>query len=96
MENPSTQPRQKREKQKEDKVKFTNVALAFGSSRAGVVYWLNSYLDLHDVDRISEDSEAVEKIKEWLDEQMDAGRFGEVPEDEILAQMQKHLPKHLL
>ncbi len=95
VENPSTQVRQKREKRKKDKVEFTNVALAFGSSRVGVAYWLNSHLKLNDMDKISEDSEAVGKIKEWLDEQMDAGRFGEVPTGEMVEQVQEHLPQHL-
>jgi len=75
--------------------RLTDIALTFNSSRAGIAYWLNSYLKLDEANRISEDHEAAEKIKEWLDEQMDAGKFGEVPEDEIQAQMQKHLPQHL-
>ena len=35
------------------------------------------------------------KIKEWLDEQMDAGRFGEVPDDEILEQIGRYLPHQI-
>ncbi len=73
----------------------TDVALTFNSSRAGIAYWINSYLKLDEADRIREDDEVTGKIKEGLDEQMDAERFGEVPEDELQAQMQKHLPQQL-
>ena len=51
------------------------------------------YLKLDDSRKISEDHEAVQQIKQWLDEQMDAGRFGEVPADEIMEQVKKHLPQ---
>jgi hypothetical protein len=39
---------------------------------------------------MNEDHKMVGKIKQWLDEQMYAGRFGEVPEDEILEQLQEY------
>ena len=68
---------------------FTNVVLTFNSGRAGIAYWLNSYLKLDGADRMYEQHETVGKIKEWLDEQMDSGRFGEVSEDEILEQLRK-------
>ena len=66
---------------------LTDVALTFNSGRAGVAYWINSYLKLDEADGIREDHGSVGKIKEWLDEQMDAGRFGEAPEDEVLEQL---------
>jgi len=72
--------------------KLTNVVLTFNSGSAGIAYWINSYLELDDADSIGEDDEAIGKIKEWLDEQMDAGEFGEVPEDEILEQVGRYLP----
>ncbi len=70
---------------------LTDVALTFNSNRAGIAYWMNSYLKLDEADRIREDDEVTGKIKEWLDEQMDAGEFGEAPEGEILEQVQRYL-----
>ncbi len=70
---------------------LTDVALAFNSSNSGIAYWINNYMKLDDEDKIREDHEAVGKIKQWLDEQMDAGRFGEVPDDEILEQVREYL-----
>jgi len=84
---------EKTEKKRETSVDFTNVALTFNSERAGIAYWINSYLQLSDPDRISEDHEAVGKIKQWLDDQISAGRFGVVPEDEILQQLRKYMPE---
>ena len=72
--------------------KLTDVVLTFNSGRAGIAYWINSYLKLDGADRMDEDHEAIGKIKEWLDEEMDAGQFGEVPEDEILEQIGRYLP----
>lgn len=72
--------------------KFTDVVLTFNSGPAGIAYWINSYLELEDADKMNEDHEAIGKIKEWLDEQMDAGEFGEVPADEILEQIGRYLP----
>ena len=72
---------------------ITNVALTFNAGRAGIAYWVNSWLGLSDPHRIREDHEAVTKIKQWLDEQIDAGRFGEVPDDELMEQLSEHLPQ---
>jgi hypothetical protein len=71
---------------------LTDVALAFNTSNSGIAYWINSYLKLDDSQKITEDHEAVQQIKQWLDEQMEAGRFGEVPDDEILEHLGKYLP----
>jgi hypothetical protein len=94
-------PGQRREKQekaerREDTgIELTNVALTFNSGCAGIAYWVNSCLRLNGSHRIDEDHEAVGKIKQWLDDQIDAGRFGEVPSDEMLEQVQKYLPEYL-
>ena len=80
--------RKKREKNKDTSTELTNVVLTFNSGRAGIAYWLNSYLKLSGADRISEDHESVGKIKEWLDAQADEGKFGEVPDDEVLKHME--------
>ena len=82
---------EKQRKPKDESVELSNVALTFNSGRAGIVYWINSYLELNSDDVIHGDHEAVEKIKQWLDAQADAARFGEVPNDEMLEQVRKHL-----
>ena len=79
---------------KTQSVELTNVAIAFNSGRVGIALWINSYLKLSGADRISEDHEAVVKIKEWLDAQADAGRFGEVSDEEMLIQVREHLPQY--
>ncbi len=89
------EPREKPKKREHNNADHTDVALTYNSGRAAIEYWINGYLTLNGADGICEDNKAVEKIKEWLDEQMDAGKFGEVPEDEIRTQAQKHLPQQL-
>jgi len=80
--------RQKQEKQKDTSAELTNVVITFNSGRAGIAYWLSNFLNLTGEDQIQEDHESVEKIKGWLDAESDAGRFGMVPDDEILNQVQ--------
>ena len=90
-------PRERREKQEKRKntaVESTDVALTFNSGRAGITYWINSYLKPSDPHRISEDHEAVGKIKQWLNDQANAGRFGAVPDDEMQEQASEHLPQY--
>jgi hypothetical protein len=89
------QPREKRKKRKDDGIELSNVSLTFNSGRAGIAYWVNGYLKLSGQDRIDEEHEAVGKIKRWLDDQANAGRFGEVPDDEMLKQVRKCLPQYL-
>lgn len=78
---------------KKQSTEFTDVVLTFNSSCAGIAYWLNSYLELDESHRMTEDHEIVGKLKQWLDEQIDAGRFGEVPDGEILEQLQEYKRK---
>jgi hypothetical protein len=77
---------------KRESIELTNVTVTFKSGCAGIAYWINNYLKLNDGDRIHEDHEVVGKIKEWLDVQADAGRFGEVSDEEMLIQVKKYMP----
>ena len=52
-------------------------------------------MELENADRMGEDHEVVGKVKDWLDEQIDDGRFGEVPADEILEQIEEYLPNQV-
>jgi hypothetical protein len=85
---------EEQEKPKKTDVSPTDVALTFNSGQAGIAYWINTCLKLKGSDIIYEDHEAVGKIKEWLDAQAHAGRFGAVPDDEMLEQMRKFLPQY--
>lgn len=76
-------------------VQITNVALTFNSGRAGIAFWINNYLMLGDQSKIHEDHEAVGKIKEWFDAQANAGRFGEVSDEEMLEQVRRFVPRYL-
>jgi hypothetical protein len=80
------QHREKVEKKARDDSDM-GVSLSFNSSPAGIAYWINSYLGLN---AVNESHEAVIKIKQWLDEQSDADRFGEVPVNEIIEQLHKY------
>jgi len=88
LEKPQQQRKKKRKKAGEQ---LTDVAITFNSGRAGIAYWLNNYLNLTGEDQIQEDHESVRKVKGWLDAESDAGRFGMVPDDEILKQVHKHM-----
>ena len=80
-------PQLQKKKRKKESKQGTDVAITFNSGCACIAYWLNSFLNLTDEDQMQEDHESVRKIKQWLDDQMEAGRFGPVPDNEMLEQM---------
>jgi hypothetical protein len=84
-------PQKRRENRDEQ---LTDVAITFNSRRAGIAYWLNCYLKLDGDGEIQADHEAVAKIKGWLDSEAENGRFGAVPDDEMLEQVNEHLPHY--
>ena len=77
-----------------ERVELTNIGITFNSARAGIALWINSYLELTGMDELSDDHESVVRIAEWLDAQADAGRFGEVSDEEMLEQVRRHLLEH--
>ena len=81
----------RKKKRKKAGDQLTDVAITFNSGRAGIAYWLNNYLNLIGEDQIQEDHESVRKVKGWLNAESDAGRFGMVPDDEILKQVHKYM-----
>jgi hypothetical protein len=91
----SRQRREKLEKQENAESAPTDVAITFNSGCAGIAYWINSYLKLNGQGEVGENHEAVAKIKQWLDGQAEADRFGEVPYDEMLEQVREYLPQYL-
>lgn len=80
---------------KRESVELTDIGINFSSGQAGIAFWMNNYLNLNGADRIGEDHEAVGKIKEWLNSQAEAGRFGKVSDEEMQKQVEKHLPEYL-
>lgn len=79
---------------RQESIALTNIGINVNSGRAGIALWINSYLELTGVDELSEDQESVVKIAEWLDAQADAGRLGEVSDEEMLEQVKKHLLRY--
>jgi hypothetical protein len=91
----SRQWREKPERQESAESTPTDVAITFNSGCAGIAYWINSYLRLSGQGEVDENHEAVAKMKQWLDGQAEAGRFGEVPYNEMLEQAREYLPQYL-
>ena len=89
------EPRKKPEKRKYANVESSGVALTYNSGPAAIAYWINNYLALNDHRRIPENHQAVEGIKQWLDEQIEQGMFGEAPHTEIREQVTTRLPEYL-
>ncbi len=87
------EPREKPKKRKNNKADHTDVALTYNSGRAAIAYWINSYLKLSGIDKMDEEHEGVVNIAEWLSAQANAGRFGEVPNEEMREQVEQYLPK---
>jgi len=90
----SRQRHEKREKRENAESTPTDVAITFNSGGAGIAYWINSYLKLNGQGEVGENHKGVAKIKQWLGGQAEAGRFGEVPYDEMLEQIWKYLPQY--
>lgn len=80
---------------KQKSVELTNIGITFNSGHAGVALWINSYLGLSGMEELSEDHEAVGRIAEWLDAQTDAGRFGQVSDEEMRERVKQRLPEYL-
>ena len=87
-------PKKSQKKRENGGEQLTDVAITFNSGCAGIAYWLNSYLKLDGDDKIQMDHEVVVKIKGWLDSEAENGKFGAVPDDEMLDQVGEHLPQY--
>ena len=59
------------------------VAINQTSGLAGIAHWLNSYLGLNGAEKIDKKSEAVMRIKEWIDRQYEEGRVTAIGDDEL-------------
>ncbi len=69
------------------------VAVDKTSGMAGVSWWINTYFNLSSSRRVDKKSEAVRKITEWVDAQYRQERTTSISDEEMLEQVQLHLPQ---
>lgn len=69
------------------------VAVDKTSGMAGVSWWINTYFHLPPSRRVDKKSEAVRKITEWVDAQYRQERTTSISDEEMLGQVQLHLPQ---
>ncbi len=69
------------------------VAIDKTSGLAGVSWWINTYFNLPSSRRVDKKSEAVRKITEWVDGQYRQERTTSISDEEMLGQVQLHLPQ---
>jgi hypothetical protein len=74
---------------------LTDIAITQSSGKAGIAYWLNSFLDLDNPDCIAPDHPAVSQIEAWIDEQYASGRMGPIMDEEILNLAREFLPEYV-
>lgn len=71
-----------------DTEKFLNrpvlVAVSNTSGLAGIAHWVNTYFKLKDERAVDKNHPVVAKVKEWVDEQYDAGRVTVITDDELI------------
>jgi len=73
---------------------LTEITVTQSSGAAGIAYWLNTFLDLSDSERIPADHAAVGRIKTWIDEQYANDRTIPIADEEILVLARSHLPEY--
>lgn len=73
---------------------LTEITVTQSSGTAGIAYWLNTFLDLRDSERIPEDHPAVGRIKAWVDEQYANDRTIPIADEEILILAKAYLPEY--
>lgn len=74
---------------------LTDIAITQASGRAGIAYWINSFLGLGAPKHISEDHPVVGRIKAWVDEQYASGRMEPITDEEMLNLAKELLPQHV-
>lgn len=74
-----------------DTEKFLNrpalCAVSNTSGLAGIAHWMNTYLKLKGDDQFSKNSELVQELKKWVDNQYDDGRVTVLTDNELLTQI---------
>ena len=71
-----------------DTGKFLNrpplVAISNTSGLAGIAHWINTYFKLPDNKKVDKNSELVNAVKDWVDEQYEEGRVTVLTDDELI------------
>ena len=71
-----------------DTGKFLNrpplVAISNTSGLAGIAHWINTYFKLPDDKKVDKNSELVNAVKDWVDEQYEEGRVTVLTDDELI------------
>jgi isopropylmalate/homocitrate/citramalate synthase len=65
------------------------------SGKAGIALWLNSYFGLKGGKAIDKKDPAIDKIKEWVDEQYASGRTTSIGDAELELQVHLYMPELL-
>jgi citrate (Re)-synthase len=61
----------------------TGVAVSQNSGSAGVAHWINSFMGLEGIKTLDKRDPAVEKIRNWVDEQYNDGRSTSLSDEEL-------------
>lgn len=76
-----------------DTEKFLNrpalCAVSNTSGLAGIAHWMNSYLCLTGDDQFTKNSELVQEVKKWVDEEYASGRVTVLTDEELLGEIAK-------
>lgn len=65
------------------------------SGKAGIAAWLNTYFNLKDSKKIEKQNPAIDKMKEWVDEQYANGRTTSIGDAELEQLVHKYMPELL-
>ncbi len=68
------------------------VAVDKTSGSAGIAWWINDYFRLPRDRQVAKQSEAVQKIAQWIDAQYRDGRTTSISDAEMVSQVSIHLP----
>ena len=77
--------------EKEEEDDLVDVVITQNAGKLGVLYWINSYLELTGEKPIGEEHPAVEAIFKWVETEYAQGRDEPVSDEEMLMQVMTHL-----
>ena len=80
-----------------DTEKFLNrpvlCAVSNTSGLAGIAHWINTFYRLPEQDHINKNSELVQEVKKWVDEEYAGGRVTVLTDEELVSVIQKNCKK---
>ena len=66
------------------------VAVSNVSGLAGIALWINNYYRLPPDKAVSKKEPFIAKIKDWIDDEYEAGRVTVISDDEMIEQIKKY------